>query len=50
MILDMGGPVKIIDFANCFALRPDPLLEIVFTGLRKNEKLHEDLIAVGEQR
>ena len=53
LILDMGEPVRIMDVAERFAAQHDPPLEIVFTGLRPNEKLHEDLIApdeVGEQR
>ncbi len=45
MILDMGEPVKILDVATRFAERHEPPLDIVFTGLRKNEKLHEDLVA-----
>jgi FlaA1/EpsC-like NDP-sugar epimerase len=48
MILDMGEPVRILEVAERFANRHDPPLEIVFTGLRANEKLHEDLISAGE--
>lgn len=48
MVLDMGQPVKILDVAKRFALQQDPPLEIVFTGLRDGEKLHEDLIGVEE--
>lgn len=48
MILDMGEPVKIMDVAGRFANQHTPPLEIVFTGLRKNEKLHEDLVATNE--
>jgi FlaA1/EpsC-like NDP-sugar epimerase len=48
MILDMGEPVRIVEVAERFANRHDPPLEIVFTGLRPNEKLHEDLISVDE--
>lgn len=48
MILDMGQPVRIIDVAKRFAEMHDPPLEIVFTGLRPNEKLHEDLISDDE--
>jgi FlaA1/EpsC-like NDP-sugar epimerase len=53
LILDMGEPVRIVDVAERFAHQHDPPLEIVFTGLRKNEKLHEHLIAsdeTGERR
>ena len=45
LILDMGEPVRILDVAERFAARHDPPLEIVFTGRRPNETLHEDLIA-----
>ncbi|MDW3215087.1 MAG: nucleoside-diphosphate sugar epimerase/dehydratase [Ilumatobacteraceae bacterium] len=48
LVLDMGEPVKIADVAKRFAEQHTPPLEIVFTGLRQGEKLHEDLIADGE--
>ena len=48
LILDMGDPVRIFDVAQRFATLHDPPIEIVFTGLRPNEKLHEDLIAASE--
>jgi FlaA1/EpsC-like NDP-sugar epimerase len=48
MILDMGEPVKIVEVAERFANRHDPPLEIVFTGLRPTEKLHEDLFSASE--
>ncbi len=50
MILDMGTPVKIADVAMRIASEYDPPLEIVFTGLRPNEKMHEDLISVRRVR
>jgi FlaA1/EpsC-like NDP-sugar epimerase len=53
LILDMGEPVRILDVAERFANQHDPPLKVVFTGLRPNEKLHEDLIAsdeLGERR
>jgi FlaA1/EpsC-like NDP-sugar epimerase len=52
MVLDMGEPVKIAEVARRFAEQHHPALDIVFTGLRPGEKLHEDLIAdceVGER-
>jgi FlaA1/EpsC-like NDP-sugar epimerase len=49
LILDMGEPVRIMDVAERFAAQHEPPLEIVFTGLRPNEKLHEDLISVDEE-
>ncbi len=48
MVLDMGEPVKILDVAKRFARQRTPNLEIVFTGLRDGEKLHEDLFGDGE--
>jgi FlaA1/EpsC-like NDP-sugar epimerase len=48
LVLDMGDPVKIADVAQRFADQHVPPLEIVYTGLRPGEKLHEDLIADGE--
>ena len=50
LILDMGEPVRILDVAERFAAQHDPPLEIVFTGLRPSEKLHEDLIVAGRAR
>ena len=53
-LLDMGEPVKIVDLARRLielsGLRirdeqsPDGDIEIVFTGLRSGEKLHEELL------
>ena len=51
-VLDMGEPVKIVDLAmNMIRLSGKELgadAEIVFTGLRPGEKLHEELIVEGE--
>jgi len=51
-VLDMGEPVKIVDLAkNMIHLSGKELgvdAEIVFTGLRPGEKLHEELIVEGE--
>lgn len=51
-ILDMGQPVKIVDLAeNLIRLMGKELgvdAEIVFTGLRPGEKLHEELVIEGE--
>jgi FlaA1/EpsC-like NDP-sugar epimerase len=47
-VLDMGKPVKILDVAkrmielNHFRVGTD--IQIVFTGIRPGEKLHEDLV------
>lgn len=48
LVLDMGAPVRILDVAQRFANRTDPPLEIVFTGMRSGEKLHEELLASDE--
>jgi FlaA1/EpsC-like NDP-sugar epimerase len=51
LVLDMGAPVKIADVARlliCRAQRND--VEIVYTGLRPGEKLHEELFGPGEVR
>ncbi|WP_433612777.1 polysaccharide biosynthesis protein [Dactylosporangium sp. CA-139114] len=46
LVLDMGSPVRIADLAR--QLIGDAPVEIVFTGLRPGEKLHEELFAPGE--
>jgi dTDP-glucose 4,6-dehydratase len=48
LILDMGHPVKILDVAKRMISKSGRDIEIVFTGLREGEKLHEDLIGVSE--
>ncbi|NPU86201.1 MAG: polysaccharide biosynthesis protein [Syntrophaceae bacterium] len=51
-ILKMGTPVRIIDMARDLirlsGKEPDRDVQIVFTGLRDGEKLHEELITEGE--
>ncbi len=46
-VLDMGEPIKIVDLArrmiNLYGYKPGFDIEIVFTGLRSGEKLHEEL-------
>ena len=51
LVLDMGAPVKIADVARlliCRAQRND--VEIVYTGLRAGEKLHEELFGHGRSQ
>lgn len=51
-LLDMGEPVSILDLANKLirqaGLEPERDIEILVTGLRKGEKLHEELYWFGE--
>lgn len=48
LILDMGHPVRILDVAKRMIATSRRQIEVVFTGLRDGEKLHEDLIGHGE--
>jgi dTDP-glucose 4,6-dehydratase len=45
LILDMGTPVKIADVARYMIDRSGRDIDIVFTGMRPGEKLHEVLVA-----
>lgn len=48
LILDMGEPVLILDVAKRMIAQSGKDVEIVFTGLRHGEKLHEELVGEGE--
>ncbi|MGR6899890.1 polysaccharide biosynthesis protein [Glutamicibacter sp. BSL13] len=48
LILDMGEPVKILDVAKRMIAMSGKKIEIVFTGLRDGEKLHEELVGFNE--
>ena len=48
LILDMGEPVRIMDVANRMIAMSGKNIEIVYTGLRPGEKLHEELLGLGE--
>lgn len=43
LVLDMGEPIKIADVAKTLIEQSGKQLEIVYTGLRDNEKLSEEL-------
>tara|TARA_B100001057_G_C22871553_1_gene959227 strand:+ start:16070 stop:17875 length:1806 start_codon:yes stop_codon:yes gene_type:complete len=51
-LLKMGNPVKILDLAKDMirlnGLEPDKDISINFTGLRKGEKMHEELVSKKE--
>ena len=44
LVLDMGEPVRIVDVARRLVAQSDRPIDIVFTGLRSGEKLHEVLL------
>ena len=52
-VLDMGEPVKIMDLANdmirLMGLKVGDDIDIVYTGLRPGEKLHEELVSEEEE-
>ncbi|MFS2242863.1 polysaccharide biosynthesis protein [Microbacterium sp. OR16] len=44
LILDMGEPVSILEVAKRMIAMSGKHIEIIFTGLRNGEKLHEELV------
>ena len=44
----MGEPVRIMDIAERMIEMSGKDIEIVFTGLREGEKMHEELVGLGE--
>ena len=48
LVLDMGEPVRILDVARQLIGMSGRDVEIVFTGLRPGERLHEELLAPAE--
>jgi FlaA1/EpsC-like NDP-sugar epimerase len=48
LVLDMGQPVKIDDVARRLAAEAERHIDIVYTGLRPGEKLHEVLLGADE--
>ncbi len=49
LVLDMGESVNIYDVAKRLIARSGQSIEIIITGLRDGEKLHEELFGTGEQ-
>jgi FlaA1/EpsC-like NDP-sugar epimerase len=48
LVLDMGERVNIADMARRMIAMSGKAVDIVFTGLRDGEKMHEDLLGDGE--
>jgi FlaA1/EpsC-like NDP-sugar epimerase len=48
LVLDMGSPVRIDDVARRLISRSGRRIEIVYTGLRAGERLHERLLGAAE--
>lgn len=48
LVLDMGEPIRILDIAKRLISQSGRKIEIVFTGLRPGEKLHEVLFSGDE--
>jgi FlaA1/EpsC-like NDP-sugar epimerase len=44
LVLDMGEPVRIVDVAHQIIEMADADVDVVFTGMRPGEKLHEQLL------
>lgn len=49
LVLDMGKPVKVVDIAKQLIEQSGQDIDIVFTGLRPGEKMHEVLMSDGER-
>lgn len=48
LVLDMGEPIRILDVATRLVEKSVNKIDIVFTGLRHGEKMHEALFGDGE--
>ena len=48
LVLDMGEPMRLDDVARRLIAESGRSIEIVYTGLRPGEKMHEDLFGHGE--
>ena len=49
LVLDMGEPMRLDDVARRLIAESGRAIDVVYTGLRLGEKLHEDLFGEGEQ-
>ena len=49
LVLDMGEPVRILDVANQLIAMSGRNVDVVFTGLRPGEKMHEELLGAAER-
>ncbi|MGD9991026.1 polysaccharide biosynthesis protein [Pseudonocardia sp.] len=49
LVLDMGDPIRIVDVAHQLMELAGRQTQIVYTGLRQGEKLHEELFGDGER-
>jgi FlaA1/EpsC-like NDP-sugar epimerase len=49
LVLDMGQPVRIADVAHRLASNAPRPIDVVYTGLRPGEKMHEVLLGNGEE-
>lgn len=49
LVLDMGKPVRIVDVARRMIKESGRDIEIVYTGLRRGEKMHEVLFSEAEE-
>lgn len=48
LVLDMGRPIRIVDVARQLMVLAGRPVQILYTGLRDGEKLHEELFGAGE--
>ncbi|MFT4224865.1 polysaccharide biosynthesis protein [Micropruina sp.] len=49
LVLDMGKPVRIVDVAKRMIKESGEKIEIIYTGLRRGEKMHEVLFSEAEE-
>jgi FlaA1/EpsC-like NDP-sugar epimerase len=49
LVLDMGKSVRIADMARQMAAQASSPIEIIYTGIRPGEKMHEELLGTDER-